>query len=124
MSPEENLKHVSILPEASYYPAGGGSVHHFAAAGQVTLARLARKNGRYWLAVVPAEIIEFDRDEALAKGATVTPEWPIAFTRVTVSPQEFLSNYPCNHIHGVYGDYVDELETIGDILGYPVRIFR
>ena len=55
--PAENLKHVTFYPEASYYPAGGASVHHFAAPGTVTLARLARRDGRYWMAVVPAEIV-------------------------------------------------------------------
>lgn len=124
MVPEENLKHVSFLAEASYYPAGGGSVHHFAAPGEVTLARLARKEGRYWLSIVPGEIIEFDREKALSKGATVTPEWPIAFTRLRTPPEEFLSSFPCNHIHGVYGDYVDELRTVAELLDIPVRVFE
>jgi L-fucose isomerase len=122
--PRENLKKVTFYPEASYYPAGGASVHHFAAAGQVTLARLARKNGRYWLAVVPAEIVEFPREVALQKGGTVTPEWPIAFTRLRVGPEEFLSTFPCNHIHGCYGDWVRELELVGTLLGIETKVYR
>lgn len=122
--PAENLKHVTFYPEASYYPAGGASVHHFAAPGRVTLARLARKQGRYWMAIVPAEIVQFPRDVMLQKGSTVTPEWPIAFTRLDVSADEFLANFPCNHIHGVYGDYVDELLMTAKILGIDARVFR
>jgi L-fucose isomerase len=121
--PAENLKHVSFYPEASYYPAGGASVHHFAAPGVVTLARLARKQGKYWLAVVPAKFVEFPREVALAKGSTTTPEWPVAFTRLKVSADEFLSAFPCNHIHGVYGEYVDELIQIGKILDIDVKVF-
>ncbi len=122
--PEDNLKHVTFYPECSYYPAGGASVHHFAAAGKVTLARLARRQGRYWMAIVPGEFVEFPRDKALAKGATVTPEWPIAFTRLKASPEYFLTHFPCNHIHGCYGDWVAELSHVCGILGIEARVFR
>ncbi|MEI6082674.1 MAG: hypothetical protein WCS70_00050 [Verrucomicrobiota bacterium] len=113
--PAENLKPVTFYPESSYYPAGGASVHHFAAPGPVTLARLARKNGRYWLAIVPAEFVEFPREVALKKGATVTPEWPIAFAKLQCLAEKFLATFPCNHIHGCYGDWVNELlQVAGD----------
>jgi L-fucose isomerase len=122
-TPEENLKHVTFYPEVPDFPAGGPSVHHFAAPGAVTLARLARKAGKYWMAIVPGEFIDFPREEALLMGATVTPQWPIAFTRLKVSAEEFLTYYPCNHIHGVYGDYVEELQWIAKILKIEARIF-
>jgi L-fucose/D-arabinose isomerase len=123
MDPAQNLKHVTFYPEVSYYPAGGASVHHFAAPGEVTLARLARKDGQYHLAIVPAEFVEFPREVALAKGATTTPEWPIAFTRLRVPAETFLESFPCNHIHGVYGNYVAELLHIARILGIPVKVY-
>lgn len=121
--PSVNLKRVTFYPEVSYYPAGGASVHHFAAPGEVTLARLARKDGRYWLAIVPAQFIEFPLDVALAKGATCTPEWPIAFTRLGCSVDEFLSSYPCNHIHGCYGKWDAELVQIASLLGIESRVY-
>ena len=67
------------------------------------MARLARKNGRYWLAIVPCDFVEFPLEVMRAKAATTTPEWPHAFARLGVPPGEFLSNYPCNHIHGITG---------------------
>ncbi|MHB1454076.1 MAG: L-fucose/L-arabinose isomerase family protein [Saccharofermentanales bacterium] len=121
--PAVNLAKVTFYPEKNYYPAGGASVHHFAAPGQVTLARLSRKNGKYRMAIVPAEFVEFPREIALAKGATTTPEWPIAFTRLQVSADYFLENFPCNHIHGVYGDCVDELTEVAHILDMEVTLF-
>jgi L-fucose/D-arabinose isomerase len=120
--PEDNLKLVTFYPEVSDYPAGGPSVHHFAAAGEMTLARLARRDGRYWIALLKGEILEFARDKALAMGRTVTPEWPIAFTRIDCSADDFLSVFPCNHIHGVYGDHVDTFIQIGKILGIEVQL--
>ena len=122
--PEKNLKNVSFFPEASYYPAGGASVHHFAAPGKVTLARLARKEGRYRLAIVPGEIVQFPKKVMLQKGSTVTPEWPVAFTRLECSAEHFLSNFPCNHIHGCYGNWERELLHVADILGIEVNVFR
>ena len=57
-------------------------------------------------------------------GNTATPAWPIAFTRCQVSAEEFIRKYPCNHIHGVYGDYVEELKAVADILGIPCQILK
>ena len=65
--PEENLPRVHFWPEIFYFPAGGASVMHFARPGEVTLARLTRRNGRYWLAVVPAEFVLFDEKKNWAK---------------------------------------------------------
>ena len=122
--PAANLKNVTLYPECSYYPAGGASVHHFAAPGHVTLARLARKNGRYWMAIVPAEFIQFPRETAMRKGSSVTPEWPIAFTRIQCPADEFLSTYPCNHIHGCYGSWERELLQVADLLGVEAKVYR
>ena len=123
LDPAINLKKVTFFPEVSYYPAGGASVQHFAAPGPITLARLARKKGVYWLAIVPAEFVEFPEKVAVAKSMTTTPEWPIAFTRLKVSHDEFLSTYPCNHTHGIVGDWVDELVNIARILGIEAKVY-
>nr|WP_308628492.1 L-fucose/L-arabinose isomerase family protein [uncultured Eisenbergiella sp.] len=122
--PKENLKNVTFYPETHYYPAGGASVHHFAKGGEVTLARLARKSGQYYLTIVPAEFVEFPREKAVAMGNMTTPAWPVAFTRLKVDADTFISNFPCNHIHGVYGDWVKELEMTAQILGITVQILQ
>lgn len=123
-SPEENLRAVTFYPEVSDYPAGGPSVHHFAAPGRMTFARLARRDGKYWMALLEGTIVEFDRDVALGLGRTVTPEWPIAFARLDCGVDEFLSTFPCNHIHGVYGDWSDVLAEAGRVLGIQVKRFE
>lgn len=124
MNPDENLKKVSLLPETPDYPAGGAAVHHFAKAGKVTLARLTRKNGAYHLTVVPAEFVNFDQEKMLKLGSMTTPQWPVAFARLQVSADEFIERYPCNHIHGVYGDYTKDLVNVAKLLNIPVTIFE
>ncbi|PYV35535.1 MAG: fucose isomerase [Acidobacteria bacterium] len=121
--PEENLPRVHFWPEIFYFPAGGASVMHFARPGQVTLARLTRRNGRYWLAVVPAEFILFDEKKNWAKAEATTKEWPHAFARLEVSADEFLATYDSNHIHGCYGDWVEELVAVARILGMDYHLY-
>ena len=42
---------VHLYPEEFYFPAGGAAVHHLAAAGEITLARLSRLDGSYRMQV-------------------------------------------------------------------------
>lgn len=121
--PASNLPKVRFYPEIIYFPAGGASVAHIAAPGAVTLARLARRQGRYWMAIVPAEFVAYPEAAAWKKAEATTLEWPHAFTRLRVPPDVFLASYDSNHIHGVYGDYVQELTWICRILGIDSQVY-
>ncbi len=121
--PKDNLKHVELYPESFYFPAGGASVRHIAAPGRVTLARLARRNERYWMAILPAEFLDFGEEKNEAKAKATQTEWPHAFVRLEVSAEEFLSTYDSNHIHGVYGDYVKELVDFCKVARIDYKIY-
>lgn len=121
--PAVNLPRVHLYPADVYFPAGGASVMHVAAPGPVTLARLARRQGKYWLAIVPGQFVELSPDVAQRKAAATTPVWPHAFARFRVPPDVFLSEYDSNHIHGVYGDYVDDLVWAAKMFGIDYRVF-
>lgn len=121
--PDVNLARVELYPQGLYFPAGGAAVRHFAAPGEVTLARLARKNGKYWLAIVPGEFIELPEEEAERKAREIQVNWPHAFAKLKVSPDELLAEYDSNHIHGVYGNYVDELIWVAKMLDIPYKVF-
>src|SRR3954467_14792412 len=58
--PAENLRHVHLYPEDFYFPAGGASVHHLAAPGDFTFARLTRLDGRYRMHVLRGSFEQFD----------------------------------------------------------------
>ena len=115
---------VRLLPEVFFFPAGGASVQHIAAPGQVTLARLTRRQDKYWMAIVPAEFLEFDEAVAEQKARRTTWEWPHAFARFQVGPHEFVETYSANHIHGVYGDFVQELIWVCKILGIDYHVYE
>ncbi len=121
--PTVNLPKVQLLPEIFYFPAGGAAVHHIAAPGEVTLGRLTRKNGKYWMAILPAEFLALPPAVAEAKVRATTGEWPHAFTRLKVPAERFIATYSSNHIHGVYGDYVEELTWICKILGMEAEVY-
>ena len=123
LDPSENLKKVTFYPEIPDYPAGGASVQYFAGPGPMTMARFARKNGKYWLAIVPCEFQEFSQEKMEAKAHTTDIEWPHAFARLSISADDFLESYPCNHIHGICGNYVNEMVNVAKILGIEYKVF-
>jgi len=120
--PEVNLKNVHFYPESFYFPGGGASVAHIAKAGKVTIARLARRNGRYWMAIIPAEFIEFPPEKAQKMAEATSPEWPHAFARMQVPAERFLAEYDSNHCHAIYEDWVEELVWVCKILGIDYKI--
>jgi L-fucose isomerase len=106
---EDNLRHVHLYPENFYFPAGGASVHHLAAPGEMTFARLTRLDGCYRMHVLRGEFVRYDDDvnERLMRASTY--EWPHAFARFDADAGEILSRYGSNHIHAIPGDHVREL---------------
>jgi L-fucose isomerase len=121
--PRDNLPQVHFYPEGFYFPAGGASVHHLAQPGEATFARLTRRNGTYWLAVLRGEFIQYDADKNLHLMKQTDLAWPHAFTRFTCSADEFVATYASNHIHAVYGDWVNELRTVAELLGIEAHIY-
>lgn len=114
--PAVNLRSVKLLPEVFYFPAGGAAVHHIAAPGEATFARLSRINHRYRMQVVHGDLLRFDHrtNESLARQSTY--EWPHAFARFDVAAEPFLSEFGANHIHAVPGDWRAELKAVCGIL--------
>ena len=122
-NPEDNLARTEFRPEGFYFPAGGASVYHIAAPGEVTLGRLTRHDGEYRMTALRAEFVDFgDRNDEVA--AICQDNWPHAFARFRCSIESFIDNFHCNHIHGVYGDVVRELETACQVLRIPFQLLE
>jgi L-fucose isomerase len=110
--PEENLRRVHFYPEAFYFPAGGASVHHVAAPGEMTFARLTRLAGRYRMHVLRGEFAALDDATTDRLMHASTFEWPHAFARLEADAEEILSRYGSNHIHAIPGDHVAALRHV------------
>lgn len=114
--PVENMRHVHLYPEVFFFPAGGASIHHLAAEGYFTFARLTRLDGRYRMHVLRGSFERYDEETNEDLMGQSTYEWPHAFARMDASADEFLSRYGSNHIHAIPGDYVEELRIVCKLL--------
>jgi L-fucose isomerase len=121
--PAVNMPDVHFHPAIFYFPSGGASVQHLASPGVATFARLTRKDNTYWMAILRGEFVRFDDTENERLMRETTWEWPHAFARFEASAETILSRYASNHIHAVYGDYVDDLAAVCHVLGIPAVLF-
>lgn len=120
--PAQNMARVHLYPEVLYFPAGGASVHHVAAPGAMTFARLTRLSGRYRMHILRGGFEEFDDATTDRLVRASTREWPHAFARFTASAAEFLTRFSANHIHAVPGDHTDGLLAVCDLLDIDADI--
>ncbi|MFI7587420.1 L-fucose/L-arabinose isomerase family protein [Spongisporangium articulatum] len=110
--PAENLAKVHLYPEVFFFPAGGASVHHLAAPGAMTLARLTRLDGRYRLHLMLGDFEQYDEETNERLMNQSTREWPHAFARLDTPGARFLETFGANHIHAVPGDVRAELRAV------------
>ncbi len=106
---EENLAHIELRP--SVRPGGGAITYFKVAPGAMTLARLFRRSGKYFMAIIPGEAVEPTEAEYAAFVAARGPhQLPTAFVKVNADFDRIIAEYGANHISGVAGHYVAELE--------------
>lgn len=115
--PAENLSKVNFYPEVFFFPAGGASVQHIAAPGQMTLARLTRADGQYRLQMMLGDFEDYDDETNKELVNQSTPEWPHAFARLDAPGDVFLTRFGSNHLHAVPGDHRAEMRAIAQQLG-------
>lgn len=117
--PEENLKRVTFYPQTPFYYAGGGAAVQFmAAGGRATFARLARRDGKYWMVIFTGEFVERP-DEKLKE---TSPEWPQAFVKLDVPAEVLIERLGSNHVHTVSGDHVGCLLEVCPMLGIRAEV--
>jgi len=114
-NPSENLSQIELRP--AFRPGGGAITYFKAAPGPVTLARLYRKAGEYYMAIIPGEAVEPTPEEyeAFVK-ARGSHQLPIAFVKVSLDFDELINEFGSNHISGVAGTFVHELEHVCHML--------
>jgi L-fucose isomerase len=110
---KENLKNVEFFAQTpEFFDAGGATVRYMATEGDLTCARLTRKDGKYRMVIFPAKVREFPME----KMNETSPEWPAAYIKINVSPEKLIDVYGSNHAHAVEGNVVSELLTICEML--------
>ena len=110
--PAQNMRRVHLYPEVFFFPAGGASVHHLAAEGDFTFARLTRLDGHYRMQVMRGAFERYDEETNEDLMNQSTYEWPHAFARMEAEAGEILDRYGSNHIHAIPGDHVETLKIV------------
>lgn len=114
--PAENLRRVHLCPEVFFFPAGGASIQHIAAPGEMTFARLTRLGGTYRLQVTRGAFERYADETNVELAGRSTPEWPHAFARWDAPAGHFLARFGANHIHAVPGDHRTTLRAAAALL--------
>lgn len=99
------LASVKAVPHA-FGSGGGCAFPGIMEEGPVTLARLCRKSGKYWMAIIKGSVATPENGEL----DSITPQFPKGLLKVQLD-QKFLDEYGSNHMHVVQGDYIEALET-------------
>lgn len=114
-NPADNMQKVELRP--ANRPAGGAITYFTTAPGPLTLARLYRKNGEYFMAIIAGKTVDISQEEydhfVQARGSH---QLPTAFIKMDVDLEKFIGEFGSNHILGVAGTYLTELEHVCHML--------
>lgn len=121
--PDENLKHVTLYPCLDIYAGGGCHVNCQTAPGLCTIARLCRSmdeygKRKYRMVMFTAELISMPKE----REALTNREWPHNFAKLHFDYKVFLDNFDANHAHAVYGDHIDELKMVCQMMNIETEI--
>ncbi len=118
MKAEDNFKNITFHPALEFYfKAGGASVEFDAAPGKYTFARLGLWDEKPYMVIVGGEAVSLPADQRKKLNAQTDPTWPHLHAKLDCSFEEFLSVFPCNHVLGVIGNYVQSLVYLCEIAG-------
>jgi L-fucose/D-arabinose isomerase len=119
----ENLKRIELRP--AMRPGGGAITYFKAAPGPVTLARLYRKSGQYFMAIIPGEAEEpTEKEYAGFVAARGKHQLPTAFVRVEADFDQIIQEFGANHISGVAGNFKAELLQVCQMLKITPMVFE
>lgn len=117
---KKNLSKVTLYPALSIYSGGGAHVNLMTKAGNATIARLCRREGKYRMVMFNAEFVELPVETM----KETTEEWPHVFAKLPFDYMIFLEKFDANHCHAVYGDHIEDLKNICRMLDIEIDILK
>lgn len=113
-----NLAKTTLYPCLEIYAGGGCHVNLQTKPGVATIARLNRYQGSYRMTIIPTEFVEMPKE----KEAETTKEWPHVFAKLPFEHTVFLDKFDANHCHAVYGNHVEALQMICQMMNIEVEM--
>jgi L-fucose isomerase len=114
--PRENLSKVFLEPVIPKYGGGGAHFAYVCRAGEITMARMSRVNGKYRMFIARGEFVDFPHE----KTAETCAAWPHGYIKLHSNPKDFLEVFNANHAHVVPGDHVKSLEMYCELMDIAV----
>lgn len=117
-----NMKNIEL--RRANRPSGGAVTYTVPSAGDMTMARLCREDGRYQMFIIETEFVEPKKEllDAFVKARGVH-QLPVAFMKADFDIESFIDRFNSNHISGVEGSYKKELTEVCRMLNIePVVI--
>lgn len=110
--PDSNLSKVKLMPASSKFAGGGAHVWFQFQEGPITFARLQRSGNTYQLLALKGTIVERPLDSVTGS----MDIWPVAFVKLDVPDDVLIQKFNANHLHGVIGDYTEDLQLVSRFL--------
>ncbi len=111
------LSAIHLVPH-TFGVGGGGALPAVVAPQPVTLARLCRRGGDYWMAILAGCTEQATRDDL----NLANPAYPQAFVRSSAG-RDFIMEFGSNHIHMVAGSYTEELVEFCGQAGLACKVW-
>lgn len=112
----KNMKNIQL--RRANRPSGGAVTFTVPSEGPMTMARLCRMDGKYYMFIIETEFVTPAKEimDAFVKARGVH-QLPVAFMKADFDIEHFVDVFNANHISGVEGRYRKELENVCQMLG-------
>jgi len=115
---ELNARSIRLVPHV-FGAAGGASLQFAFGCGEVTLARLCRRAGSYWMGIVPGVIPERTQTTTCQVGGP----FPQALVEAALDRDDFIGSFGSNHMHVAPGNLVQELKVFCEMVDIGYRVY-
>jgi L-fucose isomerase-like protein len=111
----------SYRQPAEYFPIPGGTFAGEARPGDITWARAYLKDDELWMDVGQGEVVTLPKQIREQWWRGTTRQWPFMAADLGISRETLMAHYLSNHIAVAYGDILEEMAALSQMLGFRVR---
>jgi len=111
----------SYRQPAEYFPIPGGTFAGEAMPGQVTWARAYLKANEIWMDLGKGEVVALPEQLREQWWRGTTRQWPFMAADLGVPRDTLMAHYMSNHIAVAYGNILEEMASLSQMLGFKVR---
>jgi L-fucose isomerase-like protein len=111
----------SYRQPAEYFPIPGGTFAGEARPGDITWARAYLKDDELWMDIGRGEVVTLPEEIREQWWCGTTRQWPFMAADLGISRDTLMAHYLSNHIAVSYGDILDEMAALAQMLGFRVR---